>query len=488
MSTLDSRPESAKISRTAIIGMGPGGMAAAMQVAGDCFEAGDDVGGRIQTVKMGNATGEMGGEFFNKNQVENGPIGRLIQNIHKILGPSRVKLLDLTKTGKSEEAMSFATRRGIVSEAELNKEFGESLWQQVQNEVAKAGMGGDMTLNVLNADAVRKSRPRLAQLDRMTLEEYIDGLNASPQMKNVLRITYETLNHLPVGMQSALNGIELLRSSPRHEFNPFGTHDDGTYIVQGGGRQLTGAMREVLEKKGRRVRFGHRLLKIKAQPSGTYELTFEHDGKRITKFYENVIINLPLPMLARLEDLDQAGFTPEQIAAIKSTKYGQGGKTLFGITDDKWNGLGSDGIRTANGISTKPFMLWNTFSNGKGNVLTRLESEQFDPKNPEEARQYYERLARDTDIVLPGTLKHLNGSFARSTWVQQAGGTYPTPTPGYYQDHFGALSKNIPGRLFLVGDFPRTLANGKNDEYGYINTTVGAAEEVAKKLNGLLAQ
>ncbi|HKP96921.1 MAG TPA: FAD-dependent oxidoreductase [Fibrobacteria bacterium] len=442
--------------RIAIVGAGIAGLSAAHALAkggidADLYEAGARAGGRIMTLQNIVAPGlftEAGGEFIDTAHADMLALAREFGlEIQDAFGPGF--------SGLIESAWHFGGR--MRSEAEVAQAVRE-LTAAIQADIGalpdgiRAGTGG-----------------LAAELDALSLEEYLDGRGVTGWLRSLLIAAYVSEFGLDAGRQSCLNLLTLVSlDTSAGKFRVYGESDE-RYRIAGGNQALTDAL---AGKYRARLRLDHRLEAVSAQGEG-YKLSFQGPGGAVEKPADAVILALPFTLL-RAVDL-RLELPAAKRKAIAELGYGTNSKLFLGFSSRPWRKAGYGGdfftddliqcgwdhakvqAGTAGGLTI--------FQGGSAGLALAAGG----PAAQAAA------MAGPLEAVFPGTKAARNGNVGAFHWPTYplSLGSYACYLPGQWTSIAGEEAKPV-GNLFFAGE------HCSPDFQGYMNGGAATGREAAE--------
>jgi monoamine oxidase len=311
-------------SRIAIIGGGIAGLSCAHALvkkgfASTIYEASSRTGGRMYTAQNILAPGlstELGGEFIDSIHTD---ILRLTQEF----GLNLLDTNDSINNGLIKEGYFFNNH--LYTEAEVISAF-ETCISQIDADVATLG------------DGVTYDNPgSAAALDNTSLSDYIQQLNTTAWLKELLTLAYVTEYGLDAGQQSCINFLFLISTDLSNGFQLFGESDQ-RYKIKGGNQRLVNRLSTLYNIFTRKE---HRLIRIKLTNNGRYQLTFQTPGGTEIQTADVVVLALPFTLLREVDI--QVPLPAWKTNAIQNLGYGTNAKLMLGFNSRVWNTQGFKG-------------------------------------------------------------------------------------------------------------------------------------------------
>jgi len=435
--------------RVAVIGAGLAGLAAAQVLkqaglAPAVFEAAPRVGGRTRTDHGTLERGvviELGGEFIDTQH-------------HDIMALAALLQLELIDTGAPTEArLATAYHFGGVhrSEAEVNAAYAE-----VAPRIARdiAGLSARVSR--------RRHTPADERFDRLSVAEYLAGLDMAPWLRRLLEAAFVTVYGGDAGEQSSINLLSLIGTDVSDGIAIFGSSDERYKIRDGADRIADGLARGL----DGRVYTGHRLLRLSDRGSG-YRLALQTPSSRVVEIdADAVVLALPFTLLRQVEL--RCALPASKRKAIDELGYGDNAKLLIGVRQRFWREQGESGSL----YTDTPLQCgWDgsRLRDGERGVLTCfLGGGEGRALGSGSAQAHGRRLAALAERVYPGFQSQLTGSVQRVHWPSEpfALGSYTCYRTGQWTTIAGDEATPV-GHLYFAGEHCATVSQG------YMN---GAAE------------
>jgi monoamine oxidase len=444
--------------RIAIVGAGIAGLSAAHALAkggldADLYEAGARPGGRILTLRNLAAPGthtEAGGEFIDTSHADMMTLaGEFGLEIRDALGPEYSKLID--------NAWFFGGR--LRSEAEVIAALRDAASairsdMDALPEGIRAGTGG-----------------KAAELDRMSLEEYLDKRGVTGWLRDLLITAYVTEFGLDAGRQSCLNLLTMVSlDTSAGRFEVFGSSDE-RYRIAGGNQSLTDAMAVRYES---RTRTFHRLEALGKDGDG-YVLSFQSQGGAVERKADVVILTLPFTLL-RTVDM-RVELPAIKRKAIAELGYGTNSKLFMGFSSRPWRKAGYSGTF----FSDTPIQSgWEHTKvqpgSAAGITIFQGGSAGLHLADAGPAAQA-EAMSVPLDKVFPGSGNARNGNVGTFHWPTYplSLGSYACYQPGQWTGIAGEEATPVGG-LYFAGE------HCSPDFQGYMNGGAATGREAAEAI------
>jgi len=442
--------------RVAVVGAGLAGLSAAHLLdMGGCevavFEAGDRVGGRIRTeVDASGRIWELGGEFIDSDH----------HDMRALVSALDLPLIDMHAPG--EQALMPRYR------------FGGRDYDEARIDAAFAQIAPRITADV-NAlgrrPNCRASTAAARRLDRLSVEQYLDGLEMEGWLRTLISVAYVTLYGSDAGEQSALNLLTMIGGSG--DFKIFGASDE-RFKLRDGSRALTDGLASRLEG---RVHLDRRLVRLGRDGAG-WRLSLAGAATGAVEVAADVVVlAVPFTLLREVE-LD-VPLPPAQRRALDQLGYGDSSKLMLALRDRPWRDAGFEAGAYTDSV------LQSTWDASRqradtGSVLTVFQGgAPARATGAGDADMTARRMAGLAGQLFPGVDASWTGEFRRAYWPGEplARGGYTCYRPGQWSDFGGAEGMALPGGLHFAGEHCAAASQG------YMN---GAAESGRKAALAIL--
>ena len=447
----------------AIIGGGIAGLYAAYclqmnNITAKIYEADNRVGGRMMTARniFGSGTWtELGGEFIDTAHHE---IWRLIRHFG-------LETIDLW----ADPAEKDATREFTMAAFYVNgtRYSAADVFAELKEVCIKIAA---------DKNACQDNPEVAAKMDRMNMEEYLNGLRCKPWLKEIIRAAYTGEYGTDTAEQSSLNLIYVI--TPAHgklENLEFFGDSDERYKVKNGNQQIPDAVKE---KVSDQIYLNHKLTKI------------ENEGKRYKMHFANctevtadyVIMTLPFSVLRGIE-MNIHEMPDDKLNCIKTLGYGQNSKVLMGFKKRVWRE--TDPKKLYAGYLYNPVVV-NGWDNshmqnnnaGKGGYSLLLGGKKSTDLAEKFKNQVLAHDLTDEDVkvfmdelehVFPGMKENSMDKNKAMLWPNSpyAMGSYTCMKPGQSTTMTHDLIAKPVGNIFFAGE------HTSEDHQGFMN---GGAE------------
>ncbi|MEM1168755.1 MAG: NAD(P)/FAD-dependent oxidoreductase [Cyanobacteria bacterium P01_H01_bin.35] len=441
-----------------IVGAGIAGLTAAYRLtqAGvpvNVIEARNRVGGRIKTMDKVAGTflsADLGGEYIDTDHI-------VIRSLVEELGLTEIDLLG-NQEGLVRTGYFFEGR--FVPESELIADFAP-IAERINADLEAIDDFEDYTTPF----------PEVVELDNLSITEYLEGIETTPVMRQIIRTTYNVFYGRDTEEQSSLNLIYVI-STDEGVFEPFGASDE-RYVIPGGSTEIINRLASFVEGS---IETGTVLESINSLPDGRYQVGLRSGESSFERTYERILITLPFSVLRQVEI--NVDLPPAKRLAINTMGYGANSKLItayrdrvwrnFGFSSDVYSDLGFQDIEEA-GLSraalTPGVALLTNYSGGNqglgiGSATAEIQAQQQLP-------QY--------DLVYPGiTNTAIPGNAVRAYWPGDiySQGSYSCYLPGQWTQMYGVEGERV-GNLFFAGEHTSL------DYQGYMEGSCETAEIAA---------
>jgi monoamine oxidase len=449
--------------RVAVVGAGLAGLtAAALLAQGGCrtavFEASERIGGRVWTERARGNDGavlECGGEFVDTQHVD-------LLALVRHLG---LPMIDLESTVKPPLQGTYFFGGQRYSDAEFDTALA-NLAPQIQADVARC--------------SPRPSRRRHTaedlHFDRLSVREYLQGLQAEPWLLQTLQVAYTTVYGLDAEAQSSLNLLTLIGADAKRGVSVFGDSDE-RYKVRDGSAQVVAGLASRLQNQ---IYPGHRLMRLRSSGSG-YQLALQrHGAASVEVEADAVVLALPFTLLRQVE-LGEL-FSVHKRRAIAELGYGTNSKLMLGMQRRVWQEQGFEGgIYTDLDLQTSwecsrqraadPAVFTFYLGGREGVAVGRGSAE-------DQARRY----AAQADRVFPGFSQARSGLVRRVDWSSEpfALGSYTCYRVGQWTS-FAGDEVTPQGRVYFAGEHCATASQGYMD--GAVSSGRQAAQAILRRFS-----
>ncbi len=428
-----------------IVGAGIAGLTAGWRLrqAGIPFriyEAQERVGGRMYSLRDAFPDGqvvELGGELIDTGHT----------HIRALAGELGIELDDLSTDDPSlaGETWWFDGRRR--TEAEVVEAL-RPVAARMEADLSTLQSDGDVTYSApLGGEA----------LDRMTIEQWLDGAGVDGWLRELLDVGYTTEFGLEPDRQSALNLLTMIDTDLDDGFAIFGESDE-RFHVRGGNDLITGALGSRVDDS---IQTGHVLEAVTARPDGTFVCAFRVGSTTVDVPADQLLLAIPFTLLREVR-LDVPLPGPKR-RAIAELGYGTNAKLMVGFDERVWRTRhGANGSTLAD----LPFQLtWETsrLQPGAAGVLTNFTGGRHGVEvGAGTAEEQASALLRDLERVYPGvTAAHAGMPAVRFHWPSHrwTRGSYASYLPGQWTTIRGAEGERV-GRLHFAGEHCSLDAQG----------------------------
>jgi monoamine oxidase len=437
--------------KIAIIGAGMAGLHAAyiLQKAGisknvTIYEGSRRTGGRMFTEKLNGNTGttELGGEFIDRNHEDMRQLAR------------EFGVVELLKSNDNLVEEMFFMDGKQYFQADAVRAF-----ERVRKKIGKDS---------------HACASKLKELDQMSLEAYINGLNTEEWFKKALAVAYIGEYGAELADQSALNLVALVGKQKKRELALFGTSDESIKFL-GGNQQLCDRLAEKVKDQ---IILEMPLTAIQSKGKG-FSLQFA--GAKKEEYADYVIMTLPFTVLRGIDGVDKlAEMTPGKLQSIRELGAGQNGKFFLDMNKRIWREQGYQGYLYTNKIHTS----WDSYHLQNENSGKSIYSVFFGGNvgaNISEGggKAYLDEIS----TAFPGFKDQFSGYTSQMNWWKYpwSKGSYICPKPGQYSTVVEQAGTPI-GNMLFAGE--HTSINFGGFMNGAAETGRLAAQELIRRLKG----
>lgn len=447
-------PAAAGGGKIAIVGGGISGLmcARALEAAGSratIFEAQNRIGGRMWSARDKMAPGqviEIGGELIDTGH-------KVLRGLAMELGLTLDDFLEYDKDVKPE-IFYFGDR--IVAEDEFI-----------------AGWGPLAMKIVAELEAAEASSAEYDRLDKLSIRQWLDEVKGlDPTFREIIEVAYTGEYGLETDQQTSLNFLALVGYDNPDDFVIFGESDERFHTHEGNDSFPT----KVAAALKSDIQLGQRLVKMRKQPDGRMQLTFDKGGSATEVIYERVVMTLPWTLL-RGVDLGDS-LSAEKKTMVDELGYGTNAKLMLGFDARPWRTQHKAAGSTF--CDNGPQTLWETSrgQSGAEGILTVFtggnEGVAVGQGTPEErAKGYLPAI----DAIYPGTAATYRASSAvRMHWptFEHAKGSYACPKVG--QASWVEKAGQRDGNVLFAGEHTSV------DFQGYMEGAAESGIRVAEEL------
>ncbi len=444
--------------RIGIVGAGIAGLHAAHVLAkgglrAQLYEAGARAGGRILTLRNLVAPGlytEAGGEFLDTSHAD-------MMSLAREFGLSVKDALGPEYSGLIENAWHFGGR--MRSEAEVAaavRDFTSAI---------------QLDMGALPEDISAGATGSVAELDRMSLEEYLDKRGVTGWLRDLIIVAYVSEFGLDAGRQSCLNLLTLVSfDTAGGRFQVFGDSDE-RFRIEGGNQALTDAMAAKYERD---LILNHRLEAVAEDGEG-FKLSFQGPVGAVERSFDAVVLALPFTLLRAVEF--RMALPEIKRTCIQQLGYGTNAKLFLGYSSRPWREAGFSGNYFTDGVMQSgwehskiqpgPAGGLTVFQGGKAG----LDLGKGGPMAQAES------MTGPMESVFKGTKAARNGSVGAFHWPSYplSLGSYACYEPGQWTGFAGEEGKPV-GNLFFAGE------HCSKDFQGYMNGGAVTGRQAAEAI------
>ncbi|MDX2214131.1 MAG: FAD-dependent oxidoreductase [Oculatellaceae cyanobacterium bins.114] len=446
-------------SKVLVVGAGIAGLTAAYRLhqAGvpvDVVEAANTVGGRLRSFKVdpnANSIVELGGEFIDTRHTA-------VRSLASELG---LTLADLkaADVGLEPEILYFQGNR--ISRDRIIEEFAP-LAQRIVQDLTTLG-SRDVTY--------QSPSPHAIQLDRLSLTEYLDTVDISPVINQLVKVAYVTEYGRDADSQSCLNMLFLI-GTELGKWDTYGVSDERWHVV-GGNDQIPHTLAQKLNGS---IETGLALESIRTAPDGRYRVSLRQGNSSVERTYERILLTLPFSVL-RFVDL-AVDLPPVKRQAIAELGYGTSSKLVTPYRERIWRTRYSSTISVYTDLDFQNTWESARYTEGVGGWLTDLRGGTEGIKlSSGEPEQHAQALATNLEALFPGITQVQRGRSLRAVWSAEpyAFGSYSCYLPGQWTALAGSEGERV-GNIWFAGE------HCSLGSQGYMNGACETAETAAASI------
>ncbi|WP_416675650.1 flavin monoamine oxidase family protein [Egbenema bharatensis] len=340
-------------SKVLIVGAGIAGLTAAYRlsqagVAVDVIEASPRVGGRLRSVTKpaeNPGVAELGGEFIDTHHTA-------VRSLAAELG---LEMADLRAAdeGLESEILYFQGRK--IDHRWVAVEF-TPLAHRIAKDIER--------LSQWNL-TYRDSNPAAAQLDRLSLAEYLSLTPVHPIVEQLVRVAYITEYGLDADAQSCLNLLFLI-GAEAGQWSTYGISDERYHVV--GGNELI--PQRLAERLDSAIETHTALESIRQTAIDRYQVSLRSGSTSTERIYDRIVLTVPFTLLRQVElaiDLP-----PVKRAAIAELGYGTSSKLAIPFQERIWRTRYGSTISIYTDMEFQNTWESARYSEGPGGWLTDL--------------------------------------------------------------------------------------------------------------------
>ncbi|GAF99267.1 unnamed protein product, partial [marine sediment metagenome] len=196
-------------------------------------------------------------------------------------------------------------------------------------------------------DGAEEAAARVAELDKISVPEYLENVGATGWLRDLLNLTTATESALGSDQQSSISLIYSIAGKPLARQPGFTTDYYERYKIVEGCQAVIRGLAERLDEG--QVKLGHRLEAVKSSGEG-FTLTFQDpNGSALDVDADFVIMTVPFSILRDIEmRMELPAVKKKSIAELG---YGSNSKLMMGVHKRVWREQGYQG----NTYSDEPF-------------------------------------------------------------------------------------------------------------------------------------
>lgn len=312
----------AKDPRIAVVGAGMSGLSAAYQLQKDygldaqVYEASNRVGGRIYSKnypELG-VTVELGASFIDEDH----------HAIKALAAEFGLKLTSLKENGREERIYLFDGK--VLDRQQIYQLFLPTL-RRINADLEQIAIEKLATSNELT--------PREAELDQLTIRQYLDSLDAPELFYRLADATQFTEYGAHIDQLNALSLLDLIAIDLAHgNFEMDGQLGDEGHKIQGANSLVPENLAQRLRYP---VKFDYQLTEVSQNHNGSFNLLFSHENKIEIIEVDYLLLALPTPLLKNAIKIDHQKLLNQNISkVINDFAYGNVTKFIMVFSEPVW--------------------------------------------------------------------------------------------------------------------------------------------------------
>jgi monoamine oxidase len=460
--------------KVAVVGAGLAGLACTYELkrAGrpaTLYEASDRIGGRCYSLSG----------FFPGQVVELG--GELIDSQHHtLLNYAREFGLTVEDYAENLGEGAFYFNQQRYSEATIIEEYRELL-RSMQSDLQQ----------ISPAPTALNHSPLDAQLDGLSIQEYLDRHQAGPLIQSFIRAGYQGEYGLSIEEQTCLHFL-LVNQDKDLGQGAFEIFSDERYHIKEGNDRIAYHLAEGIQGQ---IELGMQLVRLSRNGCNQIVLTFDRAGKTQEVIADAAVITIPFPVLRHI-DLDASLELPDwKQTMIRSLDSGTQAKLMLGFKARPWDGPSGSQAMAHSDLAHHQ-MSWETgvsLAQADRAVLTSLSSGHLGAGlQPHRAQAAAEALLENYDRIYPGAAQaadrdHKGQLRAKlQQWSDQpfAMGGYACYRPGQLTA-FAEREGEAIHNLFFAGEHTNSFHEWQGFLEGAAISGIQAAKQILQR-SGLL--
>lgn len=426
----------AQTSPVLIVGAGVAGLTAAYRLtqAGvpvNIVEARNRIGGRVITLRKAagtNLSADLGGEYLDSDHA-------CIRSLAEEVGLTEIDLF-ANQEGLVETAYFFQGR--FVPEAELIGDVAP-VAERIEADLEAIDEFEDYTTPI----------PAAVALDNLSIAQYLDQIETSPLMRQIIRIAYAVFYGRDAEEQSSLNLIYVL-GTELDAFAPFGASDE-RYVIDGGSDEIVNRLAQLVPT----IETGTVLEAINSLPDGRYGVSLRSGQSSFDRTYEKILVTMPFSVLREVQL--NVELPPAKALSINSLGYGTNSKLItaytdkiwrnFGLSSDVYSDLGFHNIEESGQSQKNPgtgTALLTNYTGGTQGVAIGSGTAEI---HAQQQLSQYERVYPGiSNLAIPG--RAVRGYWPGDLYSR---GSYMSYFPGQWTQTYGAEGERV-GNIFFAGE------------------------------------
>jgi monoamine oxidase len=428
------------------------------------YEASDRVGGRCYSLAG----------FFPGQVVELG--GELIDSQHHtLLNYAREFGLTVEDYAEKLGEGAFYFNQQRYSEATIIEEYRELL-RSMQSDLQQ----------ISPTPTALKHSPLDAQLDGLSIQEYLDRHQAGPLIESFVRAGYQGEYGLPIEEQTCLHFLLVNQDKDLNQ-GAFEIFSDERYHIKEGNDRIAHHLTEGI--KGQ-IELGMQLVRLSRSGSNQIILTFDRAGKTQEVTADAAVITIPFPALRHI-DLDASLELPDwKQTMIRSLDSGTQAKLMLGFKARPWDSPSGSQAMAHSDLNHHQMSWESSVSLAQTDraVLTSLASGHLGAGlQTHRSQEAAEALLRDYDRIYPGAAQAADrDNKGQLRAVLQQWSDHPLAMGGYACYRPGQLTAfaeregEAIHNLFFAGEH----TNSFHEWQGFLEGAAISGIQTAKQILG----
>ena len=461
----------------AIVGAGLAGLSCAWELLKSgvkvvVYEASPRVGGRVVTEPFGAMFCELGGELIVAGD----------EHMIALADEFGLEVERLNAAGIGMDRRTYFANGRIYDEKELIRSF-RPLAESILKDSRALTFQGELVSPTYDSPVAK--RPRVMQLDRMSLAEYLDRQKQVDKwLRDLIAAAYVAEYGREPSDQSALNLILLISPDTSHGLQIYGDDAAATHRIKGGNGRLVTALANAVSA-GRPIEYGHALTAVREQATGI-QLAFNGPSGTKEVTAEVVVMALPISVLRGVDGIAGLSVKSATKRFIDKLSYGTNAKLALGFTSRPWldtqNGRPGSHLNAVTTLTSRAIWEASRAQPGSAGILAVTFGGASGEKPPGDP---VATALADCEKVQHGLAAAYSGEKRWLQWSNEpwARGSFSCPSPGQYTTLVGGgFGSHLGGRLYLAGEHCAMDHRGRMD--GAVESGRTTARQVLRRVRG----